>query len=512
MSQSRSKKPTLEELTDQVEALSGQVKKKTDAELLQEAILGELERLGAKRVGEDAIAREGTRMVLPATMAPQDAVTFLNNYIEQQETRTRFSRKFRYRPDDGAAALERALKRVFGSAGIGKATWTFFGKEPPERRTINIGVKETLQVPAGQVNVPSFEGTMILHYQNSRELGPLFLLIVEAPRKYEAHIEGLFDVIEEELNTHSIYKGQAVDGQAEPEFLDLTGVNPAEVIYADDAILQLQANLWSVLEHTAVLRQMNIPRKRAVLLEGPYGTGKTLAAFLTAQVATNHGWTFLYCRPARDNLQQVMGMARLYQPCIVFFEDVDVIAKGTDDRDGITRLLDMFDGIQAKGTEIVAVLTTNHKERIHKAMVRPGRLDAVIHIGALDRNGVERMVKAIVPTAILGELDYDRVYASMEGYLPAFVKEAIDRTMRYAIARDGGVPDILETDDFVLAAQGLRPQLELMEGAQEGVEADSLATAIRSEVSTAVKTTLHGSEIHDLDDDHVLTLATNGQG
>src|SRR5262245_54811598 len=167
---------------------------------------------------------------------------------------------------------------------------------------------------------------------------------------------------------------------------------------------------------------MRIPRKRAILLEGPYGTGKTLAAYLTAQIAESHGWTFIYCRPSRDDLGQVMGLARLYQPAVVFFEDIDVMAAGGD-VDAVTRLLDMFDGIQAKGTEIVAVLTTNHKERIHKAMVRPGRMDAMVHIGALDRHGIERLIRVTVPEEILAVDDYDAVYRSMEGFLPAFAKE-----------------------------------------------------------------------------------------
>jgi transitional endoplasmic reticulum ATPase len=38
-------------------------------------------------------------------------------------------------------------------------------------------------------------------------------------------------------------------------------------------------------------------------------------------------------------------------------------------------------------------MTTNHKDEIHKGMLRPGRLDAIIEIGAMDRPGVEKLAR-----------------------------------------------------------------------------------------------------------------------
>jgi SpoVK/Ycf46/Vps4 family AAA+-type ATPase len=185
---------------------------------------------------------------------------------------------------------------------------------------------------------------------------------------------------------------------------------------------------------------------------------------------------------------------------------VDVVAE-TGDRDSITRLLDMFDGITAKGTELMVVLTTNHKERIHQGMVRPGRLDAMVHIGALDVNGIRRMIHALVPLEFLGNLDYDEIGEAMgvgtdKGFLPAFVKEAIDRAMRYAIARNEGVPQQLETEDFVQAAVGLESQHELMLAADEGKKPEPLAKALRREVASVVGE----AKIVDMDGDPVFAI------
>jgi transitional endoplasmic reticulum ATPase len=442
----------------------------------EERIIDLLDELGGRRVKQDEILREGNRFIIPETMDIPDAIQFLGEYEESQEAYTSFSRRFNYKPWDGAFAVQGALRKLLGTAGIGKPTWGFFTKHPPEQRTIATGVGQVEQVPWGALHIPMFgdSATLYLGSYKHKEYGLIFQVNAEVPKRYKTHIEALFKLIERELKDSSIYKGKPIDGQEEPAFLDLTGVERDRVIFSEDVESQLEANVWSLLKYTDEMRKQKLPLKRSVLLEGPYGTGKTLGLFLTGQIAVANGWTFLYCRPGKDDLHEVMQTARLYQPAVVCFEDVDTISsKGEEDH--VSKLLDLFDGITAKGTELVVVMTTNHPERIHKGMVRPGRLDSVIHIGALDKQGIMRMIHAVVPEEILGAgLDFDAIAESMKDYLPAFVKEAIDRTMRYAIARSGGTTTELTTEDFVLAANGLRDQLRLMTEAGEGTKADPL--------------------------------------
>ena len=455
---------------------------KTPQQREEERLLEAIAALGGQRVSEDDIARGGRKITIPEQMTVPEARDFLDEYIQQQEEPTAFRRTFKYRPFDGAAAVERALKEVFGTSGIGKPTFTFFGKRPPQRISVQTGINDSIQVPWGEVKVPIFDGVMHLVEEDNAEWGPLFHLVIEAPRKYRLHIEALFTMVEKMLREKSIYKGKAIDGAVQPNFVDLRGVDPSKVIYSDEVETQLNANVWSLLRHTELMEEMKIPLKRSVLFEGDYGTGKTLAAFLTAQAAVENGWTFIYCRPAKDDLDTVMATARLYEPCVVFFEDVDTMAsKG--DSDSVTRLLDIFDGINAKGTKLLAVLTTNHPEKIHKGMVRPGRLDAVVKFGSLDEEGIEKLIRSAVPADMLADdIDWHEVYVANQDFLPAFVKEGIDRTLRYAVARLGEKPEALTTADFVEAANGLRVQWEMMQEANEGEKPDALGQALRRTV------------------------------
>jgi transitional endoplasmic reticulum ATPase len=447
--------------------------------------------LGGKQVSDDDVVFEGKQIKLPATMTERSAIKFLQKRIEQKEEITSFSHKFKNRPWDGAYCMNAALKKNFGTTGIAQATFSLFGKNPPKLIAIETAVGKTEQVPWGVIEFPPLEAMLSLGAMMDPELGLLFVLNVECARKYAAQVEGLFKLVENELREHSIYKGKALNGAENPSFIDPYAVDRTKVVYTEEVTMQLNANIWSLLRHTDAQKRAGLPLKRSVLLSGPYGTGKSLAAMLTAQEAVENGWTFIQCRPGKDDLGQVMQTALLYQPAVVFYEDVDTIAQ-SGDPDKVSSLLDLFDGITAKGTELVCVMTTNHAELIHKGMVRPGRLDAVITIDALDGPGKEALIKASVPANLLSEsIDYALIDQAMDGFLPAFIKEAITRAVRYAIARTDGDPDVLVTQDFVEAAKGLRGQLDLMNGNSEGFLPDSLEVAMKNLVQGAHKETLN---------------------
>lgn len=459
-------------------------------QLLEASILAKLAELGGQNPTEDGILHEGTKIVIPLSMSKKDAVKAILRNIEAEDEPCHFMTTFKYRPWDGALAFHRVVKKYLGMM-TQVATKTPFGDIPPHMITIKTGVDTTEQVPWGDIQLPIFPDSKVTTDSDvDPDLGPVFVLHFSGPRRYRGHATGLFKLVEQELQCCSIYRGKAFDGQAEPDFLDLSGVNPKNVVYSDEVMTQLDANVWSLLNHSQAQRDEGLPLKRAVLMEGPYGTGKTLAAYLSGQVATQNGWTFIYARPGRDDLQTVLQTARMYQPACVFFEDLDEISDPSHDQDNVTRLLDTFDGITAKGTEILAILTTNHPERIHKGMLRPGRLDAVIHIGELDAAGVGRMIRALVPKEQLGTVDVTAVYQEMREFMPAFVKEAIDRAKRYSLARNGGKVGKLSTEDFVAAAVGLRPQLDMMNGNKGHEKVDRLTAVTKRVIADVVRETV----------------------
>jgi transitional endoplasmic reticulum ATPase len=444
---------------------------------------------GAKVItGDEVEFHDGVKIGLPKGMTYGKAKKVLTRLEEEAETLTHFSRDFKFRPDDGAYAALQCIKNRWGMA-LGKVQYSFFGVTPAQKRTINIGVGQTMQVPWGLLEVPIFEGLeLYLDQFRDRDYGVIFRIHGQGPRKYQDEIEGFFDDVQEYLETKSIYRGNAIIGSDDPDFLDLSTFDPSKIIFSDDVTANLAGLILGPIRNTDTMRREGIPLKRAVLLEGPYGTGKTSIGQLVAQVATQNGWTFISAKPGRDKVEDVLRTARLYQPAVVFVEDIDGEANNGE-ADAVTKLLEAFDGITSKGGELQVIMTTNHLDRIHKGMLRPGRLDAVLHVGALDRNGIERLVRAVVdPTKLDAATDFDAVAVAMEGFLPAFVKESLTRAVMFAIDRQGGQRTYtIGTEDLVNSAHSLRPQLEALEGAGEGERRPALEQAFTNVVKGAVK-------------------------
>jgi transitional endoplasmic reticulum ATPase len=377
------------------------------------------------------------------------------------------------------------MYKAFGSTGVGKTVYTMFGEDPPKFISIEDGFGSTRQVPWGRVAFTPLQAEFNLHGATDNEYGLLFVLAVSAPRKHRQRIEAFFELVERELQQGSLYKGRSINGAGMPGFINSGTVDPEKVIYSDELMTQLDANLWSLITHTDLMRKMRLPLKRHVLFSGSWGTGKTLAGLLTAQEAERHGWTYIQVRSGQDDLFDALKTAQLYAPAVVLFEDIDAVqAESTAE---IAELLDRLDNMANKGNEVIAIFTTNHVDQLHKGIMRPGRLDAVIEFGALDRRGYERLVRAVVPEPMLGDIDYDEVAAAMDGMVPAFAREAVDRALRYAIARTGDLPEEITTEDLVAAANGLKPQRDLMDEARESGNPWTIDRAISERIGEELR-------------------------
>src|SRR5262249_9702485 len=110
---------------------------------------------------------------------------------------------------------------------------------------------------------------------------------------------------------------------------------------------------------------------------------KTLTAYVTAKKSSSNNWTFIYLDRVAG-LHEAFRFAKQYAPSVIFAEDIDRAVNGDDRTTDIDDVLNTIDGIESKGGEIITILTTNHVDQINRAMLRPGRLDAVISIQAPD--------------------------------------------------------------------------------------------------------------------------------
>lgn len=458
---------------------------------VEDQALKALEDLGGKAFREDRVIFEGDKLILPEDMSIRSARRYLRKLEEELETETSFSRQYAYRPWDVAWCSARILGRFFGAVAHVHGEVEFFGMKfpvPPEVRTIQIGPGEYASIPWGGFVLPFLPAvTFQMGSLENVEWGTIGVVTANGAKKYSHAVEGVFNLIHKELIESSLYKGKAFDARPDPQFIDLSHIRPERIIYAEETMAQFEANLWSPLQYMEANASLGLPFKRAVLVEGDFGTGKTLAINRTLQIATQNGITGILVRPGRDDLAQALMTARMYQPAIVAFEDVDTVADAEEDERRISQILDLFDGIEAKNNKVMLVLTTNHVEKLHKGMLRPGRLDAVIHVGSPDAAGIRKLIESQIPPERLAvDVDWERVAIAFDDYLPAFVVEGAQRSLRYALVRHkGDLMGDINTDDLVYAGEGLREQFDMMSGAKTGGEDRTLERALRDTMHDA---------------------------
>src|SRR5262249_22003547 len=147
----------------------------------------------------------------------------------------------------------------------------------------------------------------------------------------------------------------------------------------EDIQNQIDTSILVPIMHTKEVEAQKIPLKRTILLEGPYGTGKSLTARMAARVCEENGWTFILLDRVQG-LRTALEFANRYSPAVVFAEDIDRISE--ERNDAANDLINTIDGVLSKSSKIMTILTTNFADKLDKAMVRPGRLDAVISLRA----------------------------------------------------------------------------------------------------------------------------------
>ncbi len=351
------------------------------------------------------VVREGTKIILPENMSLDSAIDALRRKKADEETEVAIAETVNAFPLDGAYALMRVLKDMFGWARP-VPEMTFFGPKPPQLMTLEIGYGESTQVIWGQFAIPGVEGVIKTGMTTDSTGKPTFMLQGQVKKKSQALVKEIADKVRHYAKNFSVYRGKAIrlatDGNGHVnyanifecvKFLDLSRVNPDELTFSDDVKNQVETSLFTPITHTELCRSHKIPLKRGVLLEGKYGTGKTLTAYVTATkcVAPENGWTFIYLDRVTA-LREALAFARMYQPAVVFAEDVDRVTDGARDV-AMDDILNTIDGVESKGTEIITILTTNHVENIDQAMLRPGRLDAVISVAAPDAAAAEKLVR-----------------------------------------------------------------------------------------------------------------------
>jgi transitional endoplasmic reticulum ATPase len=203
------------------------------------------------------------------------------------------------------------------------------------------------------------------------------------------------------------------------------------------------------VEHPEMYHKFGMEPSKGVLFYGPPGCGKTLLAKAIANECQANFISIkgpelltMWFGESESNVRDVFDKARQAAPCVLFFDELDSIAKarggslgdagGAGDR-VINQILTEMDGI-GKKKNVFVIGATNRPDIIDPAILRPGRLDQLIYIPLPDLLSRLAILKAALrKSPVAKDVNMEFLAQHTQGFSGADLTEICQRAVKLAI-------------------------------------------------------------------------------
>lgn len=395
-----------------------------------------------------------------------EAIKAMHGRIKAEEQIVEVKYRFNCFNHEGALALFQAVKNVVGFCDV-TATDGMSGDNPPELVNIKLPDGNEIKVPFGKVSLPTFDKNSYLDMDYDWDEVELTVTGV-IQQKFESQVGAIMKEAQRILDEESLYKGRAIDLTfdsdntiEEPEFIDLSTIDPDKVLLSKEAQDGLVPILARITQTQACVNE-GLDLKYGALLEGPYGTGKTLIAFLIAKIAVENGWTFIYlrnCHQMGDALKIAENYTKTMKGVVIFTEDIDQALRGNRNS-AMQHILNTLDGGDTKNKAIISIFTTNHIELIEPTFLRGKRIGGLISLGALDKPTALKFIEKLgvnkMGEPLVEESNRDAAAEALVDVVPAFASEIIDRARAYMVNRKA---TMISAEDIMIAANSYKKQM-----------------------------------------------------
>lgn len=191
---------------------------------------------------------------------------------------------------------------------------------------------------------------------------------------------------------------------------------------------------------------------KGVILVGPPGTGKTLLAKAVSGEAgvpffsiSGSDFVEMFVGVGASRVRDLFDQAKKNSPCIIFIDEIDAVGRqrgaglggGHDEREQtLNQLLVEMDGFGAN-EGVIMIAATNRPDILDPALMRPGRFDRQVMVGAPDIKGREEILKVHAKGKPLApDVNLKTIAASTAGFVGADLENLLNEAALLAARKN----------------------------------------------------------------------------
>lgn len=195
-------------------------------------------------------------------------------------------------------------------------------------------------------------------------------------------------------------------------------------------------------------RKHGVSPPKAIIFFGPPGTGKTHFVKAIAGVLS---WWYVEISPSMlmedgperigANLRRVMEKARQLDEAVIFIDEFEELAAHRDHADRLDKsitneFLKQVPYFKSEANKVLLVCATNYIQHLDAALLRPGRFDCIIPVGALNDDERRTILEHYLAPLNRGEIDLDRVINATARFTPADIQYLFEQVAQFAFEQE----------------------------------------------------------------------------